>query len=454
MTAANRHRLYSVAVENGDITEKINLTGQVEASEGVDLSFQTQGEIVANYVQAGDKIYTGEPLVAIDSSTLQAQLQQAQAQLDALNIDTVNSKNSVALQSLYANSLSAAQKSATTAKSILLTISDIEFNHFVSQTQENTPLQIAKAQAVNSLLGQPSAGLWTSQSISQLNGGAYGLIQTAVANPTQDNIDTGLSSLQTALEDVNAAVNAVPIDPALTATERTSISAAETSINAEIITTSANIQAIATTKVNNSATVTTTNAQIEAAQANVNAIKTQISKTVLTALFDGQVDKDTATIGQVVSPNAPVVTISNNELEIDTAIPEIDLSATKVGGNANVTLDAFGNGVNFPATVISIDSAPSIVNGVSAYGAKLKFTNQDSRIVPGMTANIMVISNTHSNVLIVPESAVIQNNNQYFVEVDKGNSQKEIRQVTVGLNDGTNIEIISGLKLGEKVFTY
>ena len=179
-------------------------------------------------------------------------------------------------------------------------------------------MQDAKAQAVDSLLGKP-AGLWTSQAIAQLNGGAFGLVQNAVDNPTQDNIDSALSATQTALQDVNNLVNTVPIDPALTATERASISSAETSINVEIITTSANIQAIATQKVNNSATITTTNAQIEAAQANVDAIKTQISKTVITALFDGQVDKDNALVGQIVSPNVPVITISNNNLEIDTA---------------------------------------------------------------------------------------------------------------------------------------
>jgi macrolide-specific efflux system membrane fusion protein len=119
-----------------------------------------------------------------------------------------------------------------------------------------------------------------------------------------------------------------------------------------------------------------------------------------------------------------------------------------------VTLDAYGDGINFPATIISINSAPSIINGVSAYGAKLKFKNYDDRVKTGMTANITVISTTHQNVLEVPKSAVVQNNNNYFVVVDKGNSIKETRQVTIGIHDDQNIEIISGLKLGEKVFSY
>ena len=73
-------------------------------------------------LKVGDKISEGQPLLAIDDSILQSQLKQAQAQLDALNIDIVKSKTSSSLQSLYVNSLSAAQKSVTTAKNIFLFI--------------------------------------------------------------------------------------------------------------------------------------------------------------------------------------------------------------------------------------------------------------------------------------------------------------------------------------------
>jgi HlyD family secretion protein len=229
---------------------------------------------------------------------------------------------------------------------------------------------------------------------------------------------------------------------------------AKTNINLEIITTSTNIQAIAAAKVNNSANITTTNAQIAAAQAGVDAIKAQISKTVLTSLFNGQVDKDDTLVGQIISPNVPVITISNSNLEIDTSIPEIDVANAKIGDSANITLDAFGNNTIFPATIISIDTAPSIINGISVYGAKLKFNNFDSRVKSGMTANINIISDTHKNVLIIPISAVIQQNGKYFVMVDKGNSQKSVQEVTIGLRDDKNIEITTGLSLNEKIFTY
>jgi multidrug efflux pump subunit AcrA (membrane-fusion protein) len=168
--------LSSAQVKNADITEKINLTGQVKASEGVDLAFESQGKIVANYVKVGDKIYAGQPLLATDSSILQSQLKQAKAQLDALNIDIVESRANVNLQSLYINSLSVAQKSVSTAKDILITISDIQFNHFTGETQTTYALHNAKQKAVLSLLGQDNGDFWTSTNIAQLNGGAFGLV--------------------------------------------------------------------------------------------------------------------------------------------------------------------------------------------------------------------------------------------------------------------------------------
>jgi HlyD family secretion protein len=447
-------RLTSVDVKSGDITESINLNGQVKASQGVDLSFESQGKIVANYVKVGDKIYAGQPLVAIDSSILRSQLKQAQAQLDILNVGTVENKTNSSLQVAYQNALSAAQKSAGTAKNILLTITDIQNNHFTNQSTQTVPLFNAKQDAILSLLGQSTTSLSTSEDLAPLNGGTFGLVQTAVQNPTQGNIDAALLALKTSLQNVNNMIDAMPITDTVTPAERVIINTSKINIGAEVVTTTTNMQAIANLKVNNSATVSTANAQLEAAQANVDAIRAQLAKTVIVALFNGQVDKDNVVVGQLVSPNAPVVTISNDNLEIDTSISEIDLPNAKLGAKANVTLDAYGNGVNFPATIFSVDTAPTITNGILAYNARLKFDNLDNRIKSGMTANITMISDTHANVLVVPKSAVIQNNGNYLVLIDGGNGKKETRQVTVGLHDDKNIEITSGLKLGEKVLTY
>jgi len=447
-------KLYSTEVKQGSITEKINLTGQVKASQGVDLAFESSGKIIANSVKVGDKIYTGQALLSIDSSLLQSQLKQAEAQLDILNINTVQDKANAGLKTAYASGLGLVQKSVTVAKNSLIVMTDIQYNHFMEQTNENLILQNTKANAVYFLLGQADAGGWTSKSISALNGGAFGLAQRAVENSTNENIDTALSETLSALETVRFLINAIPINSSLTATERANIVTEKTNISTEIINISNSIQSISSQKVNNDATVTTTNAQIESAKANIETIKTQISKTTLRALFNGKVDKNDTIVGAIASPGAPVITISNDNLEIQTNIPESSVASVKIGSSANVTLDAYGASEIFPATVVSIDSAPSLENGISVYKARLKFTNNDEKIKSGMTANVTIMPETHSDVLIIPKSAVMQKDGKYFVILDNGTNKKETREVTIGLKDDKNVEIISGLNLGEKIFSY
>jgi len=461
--------LKSVEVTQGTVSEKINLTGQVKASQGVDMSFESSGKIVANYVKVGDKITAGQSLISIDNSVLQSQLQQAEAQLsqaqagvDALNINTVQSRADSGLQTAYTSALGYAQKSATVAKNSLIVMTDIQYSHFLgSETNENINIKTIKAEAVQSLLGQPDTGTWNSKSLSVLTGGAFGSVQTAVDNSTYENIDSALSATLAALENVRQFIDAIPIDSSLTATERASIVAEKTYISAEIITISNSIQAISSQKVNNDATITTTNSQIEAAQASVQAIeaniktiKNQISKTTLRALFNGQVDKDDAIVGQLAVAGSPVITISNSNLEIQVNIPESEIANIKIGDTAAVTLDAFGTTEIFSASVVSMDSAQSTENGIAVYKARIKFTNADERIKSGMTANVSIIPETHENVLVVPSSAVIQKDGKYFVIIDKGNGQKETREVSIGLKNASSAEITSGLASGEKVYSY
>ncbi len=439
----------------GSVTAEVKVSGQVKASQGADLAFERSGKISANYVKAGDKVYAGQPLIALNDADLLAQLSLAKAQLSALNLDVLNSGNGASLQSLYMTALSAAQKSTAVAKNSLMVISDIQFSHFSGATQKNFDFADAKAKAVDSLLGQSSAGFWTSSNLANLGGGAFGAVESAIASSTNDAADAALSQTLGALQDVEAAINAMPIDSSLNSTERASIITEKNNVNQEIMTTQANIQAIAVKKVTNNNSVTTTDAQIEAAKANVQSVQVQISKTILTAPFSGQVDKDDAVVGSLITPGVSMVSVSNGNLEIQTSIPEVDVANINAGDIANVTLDAYGNNVVFQAKVYSVDSAQTLVNGVPAYNAKLRFSQADDRIKPGMTANITILSETRSNVLVIPQSAIIQRNGQYFVVIDKGNSRGEEREVQIGLkgSDG-NVEITSGLNPGDRVLTY
>ena len=444
-------------------------------SQGVDLAFVASGKIVANYVKVGDKIYAGQTLAVLDQSSARAALTsaqgalaQAQANYNKLlsgatpqSIQTVQDSINSAKQNLtssYNGGINTLNNSYTAIYNAYSVAVAIQNNYFTSQDPQGIAVSTAKNDINTNM-----------QSVQNY-------LNVAEKSMAPSDIDTAVSQTILSLNNVYNDVNTIrsQLDQGIyfykaTAADKASLDGQKTAINGSLTATTALQQSIASLKLavqtaQDQLGVTTApptqdnidlaKAQILSAQGQVDAAQAVVNNTVISAPFSGQVDKDNVIVGAIASPNMPVITISNSNLEIDTNISEIDMADTKIGENANITLDAFGNSVIFPANIITIDSAPSIVNGVSVYAAKLKFKNTDDRIKPGMTANITLISDTHSNVLIIPISAVIQQNGGYFVVVDKGASKKETRQVTIGLRDDKNIEITSGLKSGEKVFAY
>jgi len=194
-------------------------------------------------------------------------------------------------------------------------------------------------------------------------------------------------------------------------------------------------------------------AQAAVAQAQAAATNAQVAldHASLVAPFSGTVQNLTAQIGQVVSPGSPMMTLINaSGLKIETYVSEKDVTNIKPGEAAQVTLDAFGTGTTFPATVSTVDAAQTQVNGAAAYMVTLHFTNPDSQIKDGMTGNVHIIEAEHNNVIAVPSNLVINDNNAYFVLVQKGSAVEKV-SVQVGLVGASTTEITSGLNVGDTI---
>ena len=107
--------------------------------------------------------------------------------------------------------------------------------------------------------------------------------------------------------------------------------------------------------------------------------------------------------------------INNSGLKIQTYVSENDVAKIQSGDAADVTLDAFGTGTTFPATVTTVDAAQTQVNGSAAYMVTLHFVNPNGQIKDGMTGNVHIIEAEHDNVIAVPSNLVINDYGDYFV---------------------------------------
>jgi multidrug efflux pump subunit AcrA (membrane-fusion protein) len=188
---------------------------------------------------------------------------------------------------------------------------------------------------------------------------------------------------------------------------------------------------------------------VNLAQASLDLVNKQIDDATIKAPIDGQIVKDNYTVGEQINLALPVFSmLAENDLEISVDISESDIVKVKQDDAVEITLDAFGPDQKFNGSVYFIDPASTVIQDVTYYRVKIKFTDpaeQLAQIKPGMTANVTIISDKRTGVLTVPERAVITgtDGSKIVRVLDKG----KINEVPVktGLRgDDGSVEITEG----------
>lgn len=292
-------------------------------------------------------------------------------------------------------------------------------------------------------------------------------------NLSQTNITTYKANIATGRTNVNTAITNITTQQQLIAsqknTNQSNISTAQSQVNTaqnsllvaeaelNLKKAGATAQQIAAQEAQvgqAEANVAAGQAQVKQSEANARNYRAQLSKSTLYAPIDGVVTKQTTSSGEIVAANSPIISIiSKNQYEIEANIPEADIAKVHVGNSANVTLDAYPD-INFEAKITSVDPAETIVEGVATYKVTLQLVSEDGKIKSGMTANIDILAEKKENVLSVPQRAITTRNGDKFVTILKNDDATEEVKVTTGIK-GTNgyIEIMEGLKEGDKIIT-
>ncbi|MEK7162487.1 MAG: HlyD family efflux transporter periplasmic adaptor subunit, partial [Patescibacteria group bacterium] len=169
--------------------------------------------------------------------------------------------------------------------------------------------------------------------------------------------------------------------------------------------------------------------------------------------LSGLLSRMDAKVGEIAAASGAVAAvISDAKFQIEANLPEADISKVKINDFARLTLDAYGSDVRFEARVAALDPAETIVEGVVTYKATFEFLAEDSRIRPGMTANLDILTARRENVLTLPSRAVRTKDSVKFVLRQRTDGSLEEVEVKLGLlgSDG-RMEIVSGLEAGDKV---
>lgn len=170
----------------------------------------------------------------------------------------------------------------------------------------------------------------------------------------------------------------------------------------------------------------------------------------LTSPISGIVVERNATIGATVGPDANLFKIIDlSSVWIDANVFEKDLGRVRQGQVVNVTVPAFP-GVTFSGRIILISSV--VDPETRTVNVRTEVSNRDGRLKPDMFANVEIVTAAHATTIAIPLSAVLDDGGQSVVFVADGNDYKK-KEVTLGIKSNDRVEIVSGLKEGDKVVT-
>lgn len=148
-------------------------------------------------------------------------------------------------------------------------------------------------------------------------------------------------------------------------------------------------------------------AQREAAlaQARVDLARTRITSPVNGIVIKRAIEKGQTVAASLQAPELFIIARNLRDMQVEASIDEADVGRIRGGQKASFTVDAFP-GQTFEGQISQVRKAAVNVSNVVSYVAVVTFSNPDGRLLPGMTANVRVVTDQRDNVLKVPNAAL------------------------------------------------
>jgi len=189
---------------------------------------------------------------------------------------------------------------------------------------------------------------------------------------------------------------------------------------------------------------------IEEKRAALALVKKQLTDATIISPINGVVKEKLASRGEYLQPGKPIATIVQiNPLRLKIDVPEAFAAIVVIGQKVTLTVEAFA-GREFRGAIRRIN--PSVDEKNRSLIALAEVANDNGLLKPGMFARGQIVSNSMGVALMVPENAVVSLAGVNKLFVTDGQRATE-RQVKLGARDGGMVEVVEGVKVGERVIT-
>lgn len=212
------------------------------------------------------------------------------------------------------------------------------------------------------------------------------------------------------------------------------------------------------------AEVAAANAEVSAAQATLTNNLTNLGYSKITSPVDGTVILRAVDVGQTVAASFNTPTLFEvakdlTQMQIETSVSEADIGKIKVGQKVKYTLDGYQDR-SFEGEVTQVRLASTTTNNVVTYTVIVSVDNSEGLVIPGMSANVSIVTNSVKDALCVPVQALKftpettgkkYEHQGIWVKTKMGLKRYDIE---LGISDDNKVQIISNeVQVGDKVVT-
>jgi len=461
-----------VVVSRGPLNKELVAGGNVALERKAPLRFKMAGRIQNLLVAEGDRVSAGDKLACLEMFDIQkgllrteAELSRADAQLAKLEAgpreqEIASAEAAVAIAEANLRAAEAVVDSAEAALVSAKAAHEGSQAALAKMIAGPTDVSIAIAER---RLEQARNDLWAQQAQRDAMGSSvYGDADREAAEGRVASSETQVEIARLQLEELET--GARPEDVAASRAQVAQALAAIQSAEASLAQARAQVDVAEAQLLQSEAQLSllkagsrqedldATEAQVRQAKATLEESQLQIDEACLIAPFAGLVAKVDAQISDLVEPNQSVITVVDDSCyHVIIRVDEADIGKVAVGQPVDLSIDAYLES-QASGEIVYISPLAESDSGIVSYEVRVDIVACDVPLREGLTVDATVVTESYQDVLMVPNSAVIvdeETGDRYVArQTDSGT---ELVRIVTGVYNDSYSQVLSGLEEGDMV---
>lgn len=498
-----------VRAEAETITIRIKASGNVQPIQRVNLSPKTPGRLAQLFVEQGDRVREGQVVARMESNTLEAQLQQAEARLDRAKASLAQLRNGnrpeeiaqaqARLDRTQANlaqlrngsrpeeiekaeaQVAQARSRQAEAQAKLVQLQTGSRWEDIAEAEAGVSRTKAQLEEARSRLSLAQTQLERNRSLEASGAYARENVDRAADEErrARASVEQSAAAVEEAIRRLQRLKNGsrteeVAQGEASVAAAAAQVADAEsqlallrngtrseeiTKAEADVSETQSQVDLLRNGT--RSEEILKGEADVRDAEEQVSFYQKQVDDTLIRAPFSGIITQRFADPGAFVTPetsasdaasatSASIVALAQG-LEVLAKVPEADIGQIKPGQKVEVIADSYPD-ERFIGQVKLIAPEAIREREVTLFRVRTSIETGGDKLLSGMNVDLNFLGEQLSDVLVLPTVAIVTNLGATGVLVPDEKNTPVFKPVTVGSQVGNKIQILEGLKRGDRVF--